>query len=107
MNSPVFGRIRGSDYDSRVEEFGIPDSHARLNAVSFGFNRGRNHAPIRAVVGRHHNRFAPKEGIGLLLDGGTKQELRSTCMINGWLRFKGKAIRLFANNLLILINYSA
>jgi hypothetical protein len=93
MHCPVFRRIRRLHNHSRVEEPGIPNSHAGFNAVLFCLNGWRHHAPVGAVVGGNDNRFAPKQGIGLLFNGG-KQELRSTCMHDGWLQLRGSGIRM-------------
>lgn len=70
MDCPVFGRVRRSDNNTRVEEPGIPDRHAGFNAIALGFNGWRDHAPVRAVIRGNNNRFAPKQGIGLLFNGG-------------------------------------
>jgi hypothetical protein len=70
MHCPVFGRIRRSDNDLGLEESGIPDRHPCLNAVLLGLNGWRNHAAVGAVICRNDQGFAPKQGIGLLLNGG-------------------------------------
>ena len=82
MDSPVFGRVWGSDDHRRVEEPRIPDSHAGFDAVAFRFNGGSNHTPVGAVVGRDNDRFSAKEGISLLLTCANA-ELRSICIIVG------------------------
>jgi hypothetical protein len=85
-----------------IEESSIPDRHAGLDTVSFGFNGWCDHAPIGAVVGGNDNGFAPEQKICLLFNG-RKAGIEVNMHDSGLIAIDGKRhindnCILFANN---------
>jgi hypothetical protein len=51
-----------------IEEPGVSHCHAGFDAIALCFNRRRDHATVRGVVGGDNHWFTAKEGIGLLFN---------------------------------------